>query len=419
MGLLKTLFRPNSERQEQRGDDCVRASDWGMAKVAYEAALDALEKRSPDDAESKARILEKLEGSMEALSRQHVRTALELMESGYDDDARELLELALDLTRDRALRSEIQQRLRGLERSTSRADRDIPSEPEPLWEGDEAEDVEGDDEENFAALCGALPEEIRTAYVSYGPSFQAGYLALNRGDFQSAVDALSRAMEEDPSPASYIPLELATAFLNLRRLDEARGLLEPFLEHHPDALPGYQVLCEVFWEMGAFERAEKLLASCPEELKASGAYVLLCGENLSQAGRPSDAAALYESFIKAYGRHDAVLKALAGSYETLGDLVKARDIYVDIMNQCQPCHTAADPLVQRKLADIRFQLGEYNTKVLETYLSLAQVDPSNRSLYFDRISQIYASMGNEGEARRFALFARQADEGKESVHGLP
>jgi hypothetical protein len=77
MGLLKTFFRPNPERHEQRGDTCVRAADWGMAKLAYEAALDALEKTAPGETASKARILEKLHGSMEALAREHIQTAEE------------------------------------------------------------------------------------------------------------------------------------------------------------------------------------------------------------------------------------------------------------------------------------------------------------------------------------------------------
>jgi tetratricopeptide (TPR) repeat protein len=413
MGLLKTLFRPNSEKHEQRGDDCVRASEWGMAKLAYEAALDALEKGVPGDAESKARIHEKLNGSMEALASEHVQTAQELMESGYDQDARELLELALDLTRDTSLQTDIKNRLRGVERPTSMAIQRNTTESEPFLLVDEQEDAEGSHVETFIALCGALPKDIGSAYVSYGPYFQAGYLALNKGDFEFAAEALSRAMKENPSPASFIPLELATALLNLQRLNEARRLLETFLEYHPDALPGYQVLCEVFWEMGAFDLAEALLESCPEELQNSLAYVLLFGESLSQAGRPSEAAAFYQTFMKEYGRHDAVLKALAGSYETLGNLEKARDLYIEIMNQCLSCHTRVDPLVQRKFADISFDLGEKSKTVLESYLSLAQEDPSNRPLYFNRISQIYASMGNEEDARRFSEFARQAGEGKE------
>lgn len=413
MGLLKSLFRPNPERHEQKGDACVRDSDWGMAIVAYGAALDAIEKTVPGEAAPKARILEKLHGSMDALAREHMQTAEELMESEHDEDARELLALALDLARDTALGADIKNRLKGVDRPTSMAIQGDTVESEPFPPVDEQEDAEGSDDETFMALCGLLPQDARSAYVSYGPSFRAGYLALNHGDFEFAADALSRAMEENPSPASFIPLELATALLNLQRLNEASEWLETFLKHHPDALPGYQVLCEVFWEMEAFDRAEALLEACPEELKNSLAYILIRGENLSQAGRHSEAAAFYQAFMNGYGRHDAVLMALAGSYEALGNLEKARDLYIEIMNQCRSCHTSEDHLVKRKFADISFDLNERSTKVLELYLSLAQEDPSNRPFYFERISEIYSAMGNKEEARRFHGFARQVTEAKE------
>ncbi|MFC1867792.1 tetratricopeptide repeat protein [Thermodesulfobacteriota bacterium] len=413
MGLLKALFRPNPERHEQSGDTRVRASDWGMAKLAYEAALDALEKTAPGDAESKARILEKLQGSMEALAHEHMRTAEDLIESGHDEDARELLELALELCQDPAFREDIDNLLQGMggvipEINPGQAALPVLS----VHDGDR-ENHEVGEQETFLALIGPLPDEVRRAYTSYGSSFRAGYLALNQGAFAFAADALSRAMEENPSPNSFIPIELATALLNLQRPDEAREWLETFIEHHPDALPGYQVLCEVFWEMEAFDRAEALLETCPEELKNSLAYVLLRGESLSQAGRHSEAAAFYESFMNEYGRHDAVLKVLAGSYEGLENLKEARELYIEIMNQCRSCHTRVDPLVQRKFADISFDLNERSTAVLESYLSLAQEDPSNRPFYFQRISEIYAAMGNQEEARRFHGFARQVAGGRE------
>ena len=413
MGLLKTLFRPNPEKYEQRGDSCVRISDWGMAKLAYEAALDALEKTAPGEAEPRERIIEKLQGSMGALAREHMLTAEDLIESGHDEDARELLELALDLCQDPPLRENIEGLLQGMEGA---GPEQVPGQTAPLtFSNDESDRVhqDGGEQETFMALIGLLPDEVRQAYLSYGPSFRAGYLAMNQGKFEFAADALSRAMEENPSPESFIPLELATALLNLQRLYEARELLETFLDHHPDALPGYQVLCEVFWEMGALDRAFALLEACPEELKTSLAYVLLRGESLSQAGNHSDAAAFYQAFMNEYGRHDAVLRVLAGSYEALGDLERARDLYTEIMNQCQSCLTRVDPQVQRKLADISFDLNERSTTVLESYLSLAQKDPSNRPFYFQRVSQIYDAMGNQEEARRFSEFARQAGEGKE------
>lgn len=411
MGLLKKFFSQDPEKIEQKGDAFLKASDWGRAKLEFEKALDALEKTSSDDA-SETRLRDKLVQAKEALAHEHRQAGEDLMETEYYDEARGFLQLALDLTRDPALISAVEKLMHEIARLTAGdIQMEVPqSDLTPLADD---ETYTGDqDDETFMALCSALPEEVQEAYLSYGESFKTGYLALNRGDFDLAADDLSHALEENPAPDSIIPLELATAYLNLEKLDEARRLLETFLQHHPDALPGYQVLCEVYWEIGAFDQAETLLADCPDDLKNSLAYVLLRGETLSKAGSHPEAVSYYQDFMEAYGWNEPLAIALAGTLETLGDLERARGLYAKIMDQCRSCHTRIDPLVKRKFADISFDLGQHSSAIMEMYLSLAQDDPENAPLYFLKISRIYASMGNEEEARRFRVFAQQAENGK-------
>ena len=411
MGFLKKFFSQDPEKTEQKGDAFLKASDWGRAKLEFEKALDALEKTSSDDA-SETRLRDKLVQAKGALAHEHRQAGEDLMEAEYYDEARGFLQLALDLTRDPALISAVEKLMHEIARLTAGdIQMEVPqSDLTPLADD---ETYTGDqDDETFMALCSTLPEEVQEAYLSYGESFKTGYLALNRGDFDLAADDLSHALEENPAPDSIIPLELATAYLNLEKLDEARRLLETFLQHHPDALPGYQVLCEVYWEIGAFDQAETLLADCPDDLKNSLAYVLLRGETLSKAGSHPEAVSLYQDFMEAYGWNEPLAIALAGTLETLGDLERARGLYAKIMDQCRSCHTRIDPLVKRKFADISFDLGQHSSAIMEMYLSLAQDDPENAPLYFLKISRIYASMGNEEEARRFRVFAQQAENGK-------
>jgi tetratricopeptide (TPR) repeat protein len=359
--------------------------------------------------ESEARIQHKLRQSKEALALEHKQTGESLMEQEYYDDAQELFQLALELTQDQELISAIENRMLEMERLTVS---DLQTHvPDPQVNDDAGSDEQGD--EYFMALCGTLPKEVRAAYFSYGESFKSGYQALNRGEFDLAADYLSRAMKENPAPESFVPLELATAYLNLEKLDEARRLLKTFLQYHPDALPGYQLLCEVFWEMKAFDQAEALLAACPDELKNSSAYYLLCGEAMFQAGNYSDATSFYQDFMKEFGWNEPIARALARAFETLGDFENARDMYAKIMDQCQSCNTRIDPFVKRKLADISFDLGQYSSATLEIYLTLAQEDPENSPFYYKRVSRIYSSLGNEEEARRFQLFAQQAQSEKE------
>lgn len=411
MGLFKIFFNQDPEKIEQKGDAYLRALDWGRAKLEFEKALNALEKTSSDDA-LETRIREKLFQAKSALAHEHRQTGEDLIEAECYDEAREFLQLARDLTRDPALISDVEKLMLKIARLTAGDIQMVMPQTDLTPLADDQTYTGGQDDETFMALCSVLPEEVQEAYRSYGESFKTGYLALNRGDFDLAADELSHALEENPAPDSIIPLELATAYLNLGKLDEARRLLETFLQHHPDALPGYQMLCEVYWEMGAFDQAETLLADCPDDLKNSLAYVLLRGETLSQAGRHPEAASFYQNSIRAYGWNEPLAIALADTLETLGDLESARDLYAEIMDQCRSCHTRIDPLIKRRFADISFDLGQHSSTIMEMYLSLVQDDPENAPLYFQKISRIYASMGNEEEARRFRVFAQQAENGK-------
>jgi len=62
----------------------------------------------------------------------------------------------------------------------------------------------------------------------------------------------------------------------------------------------------------------------------------------------------------------------ARTFEILGDLKNARDMYAKVMDQSRGCHTCIDPFVKRKFADISFDLGHYSSAILEMYLSLAR-----------------------------------------------
>ncbi len=411
MGLLKSILRQDPAKCEEKGDAFFDRSEWGRAKLEYEKALSQLDRRSPGYLRNEPRLQEKLSQAKEGLAREHKKTGEELIEIEYYEEAKELFELAIDLSQDRDLISDVENRLRQLE-SLSSKDIRLESDEVPV---SEKETYDSTDDEVFMALCATLPEDVRGTYLSYGEDFKAGYLALNRGEFDIAADGLSRAMENNQAPDSFIPLELASAYLNLEEYDEARRLLETFLAYHPDALPGYQLLCETFWAMRDFDQAKKLLDDCPDELKASVAYYLLRGETFFQAECFREAISLYQGFIEDYGWSNEIGKALAEAYEASGDLKSAQDIYGNIMDQCTSCHTTIDPFVKRKFADISFDLGQHSTAVLEMYLSLGQEDSQNAPFYYQRISEIYSSLGNEVEARRFQAFARQAQEEKGNV----
>ena len=408
MGLLSIFSGKAPENYEQKGDALFEANAYGKAVVEYQRALDRLGKTSPSDDGYRQKLQDKIRTSRENLALEHQQTAENLMEAGHDYDAHQYIELALELTEDPELKNALEQQLQtGEVPETEDIVNDIAEveiqEHEPDYKDEQVEDsLDGDeDDENFAALVGTLPDDVQDTYMGYGEDFKTGYLALNRGDFETAAEHLTAALEVHPDSAGYIPLELATACLNLGKHDEARRLLEAFLEHHPDALPAYQLLCEVYWETKAFDRAEELLASLPLDLEESVAGYLLRGETLFQAEKYTDAKSFYRGFFKTYEWNESIARSLAKTHEALGEMANARNIYSEIMAQCSSCHARIDPYIKQKFADLSFASGLNTTDVLELYLSLASEVPQNAVEYYQKISRIYSVQGNLEEARRF------------------
>ena len=407
MSIFKLFSGKTPEEHEQKGDELFSFDLWGKAKIEYERALDKLEKISPQNYELKTRLQEKIHQTKEALALGHEQNADDLIESGFYDDARELYILAQELTESPEQKKDLEIKLKELDFQLDRTVKeDLPDLDVEAQENQESESLEQEDE-YFRALCGTLPNEIQKDYLSYGNNFKNGYLSLNRGDFAIAADYLYRAMQENPSADSYIPLELATAYLNLGKHAEARQLLEAFLENQPQALPAYQLLCEIFWERKAFDQANALLSSVPEELTESIAVYILKGETLFHAGNFSAAKEFYRNFLETYGWNELVARALAKTHEAMNELANARNVYRQIMDQCSSCHARLDPFIKQRYADLCFDSGMYTAEILELYLALAQEVPANAADSFEKVSRIYTAQGNEGEARRFRAIAEK------------
>ena len=410
MGILNFFSGKDPEDFENKGDTLSESGAYGKAIVQYERAIEKLEKSPPWDEEYRQSLHDKIVGCREKLALEHEKMAAELMEAGHNDDARQYIELARELSEDADLQSRLEQHRVQLDKSGISAVQatlpnfDIPRNEETPEVETGASQV---DDENFTALIGTLPEDIQEAYRNYPAAFKTGYLALNQGNFEQAEEFLALALQEVDDPQSYIPLELATACLNLSKYDEACRLAESFLNHHPDALPAYQLLCDIFWETKSFDRAETLLASLPEELNESVAGYLMRGETLYQAEKYAEAKAFYREFLHKYEWQENIARALAKTHEALGEMANARYIYRDIMDQCRSCHARIDPYIKQKFADLSFASGLNTTEVLELYLSLAQEVPQQAAEYYEKISQIYAAQGNETEARRFQAISEK------------
>jgi tetratricopeptide (TPR) repeat protein len=410
MGFFDIFSGPSPEKREARGDALYGAGKWGRAKLEYEAAADALKKKGEDPA-----ALERLETKVgragEALAGDHLDHAALLVEGGNFAEAEDLLSLALEIATGRGLREKLERLLADVSRRRQeRPDEEMPAPLYGLGDDDDPEEPEAvSEDEYFQALCNTLPEPVQAAYLSYGADFRTGYIALNQGDFQSAADRLSLALEENPGPESYVPLELATARMHLGQTGEARALLAPFVEAKPDVLPAVQLLCEVYWEEKEFHRVDDLLDRLPEESARSLAVVMLRGETLQRSGKFAEARDFYLEMMARYGWKAEMAIPLAAAFEALGEMDKARDLYKEVMGRCTTCRTPVDPAIRFKYAELSFATGNPGADILELYLALARELPDRAAACYDRVSRIYQAQGNGEEARRFRSFAAQAD----------
>ena len=417
MSFFKKLSGKTPLAHEQQGDELFASDLWGKAKIEYERALEKLERSPAPDPDLRARLQEKIVGAKEALARGHKRSADDMLDAGFYDDARELYLLALELTDDPAFQTELEEKQNLLDFQMNQSvaeslpdEDDLPFEDDNLpAEKEETEYYQQDrnEDDTFLALCGALPEDVQKAYLSYGTNFKKGYLALNRGEFSVAIERLHDAIAENATAGSFIPLELATAYLNLDRHAEAQQLLETLLENQPQTLPAYQLLCEIFWEKRAFDRAEALLGAVPSELTESVAVYILKGENMFRAGNHTAARSFYQKFLKDYGWDERIALALARTHEALNELANARNLYREMMAQCQSCHSRIDPFIKERYADLCFESGMLGTDILELYLALAQEKPGKAADYYEKVSRIYAAQGNSQEAGRFQAISEK------------
>ncbi len=404
MGLFDFLSTKSYTDYEAQGDRYNKADDFGSAKLEFEKALSILEGNSvPNPTHHKERIEKKIAETMESLALQHKNTAENLIETAAFDDAAELLRLASELTENSELAGQIEDRLHDIEKKMYSHEYDIQPDYEPDMNINEPETGE----EYFFALISTMPEEDQKTYLGYGDSFEKGFIALNQGDFERAVELLSLSLDEYGSDVTHIHFELATAYLNLGEMDHAFVLLEQFIQHYPGFIRAYEMLCDIYWEKESYEKAIELLMACPDDIKTDVSINLLMGEALVRAEKLQEAKSFYLEFIKYNGMNQHIARALAQTYEALKETGKAREVYEGILNSCNGCGMKTDSFVKYRYAELSYAAGEIPGSILELYISLCQEDPANRETYYKRISDIYSKRGHHDEAKRYRLFAEQ------------
>ncbi len=401
MVFLKIFSGRSPEGFEKKGDTYAEKMEYGLAIIEYEKGLGKLDDRSSGDKNYRTKLAEKVVSAKEALARLHIRNGEDLVSASVFDEAEDLFDLAAGLTEDKELALKIENRLKEI-RKKSRGTENI--EMIPLNSQDEEGEFIHTEDEHFTAIISTLSPEENKVYQSYGNNFKAGYVALHNGNFKTADEKLSLALNENQNN-SFVPIELATAKINLGRYDDALRLLKGFILHFPASTRAYTLICEILWERRDFDQAQNFLLSCLPEISESVPVMILKGETCFYQKKFDEAVSIYLGVIEKNGWDEHIARFLAKTYEALGLKEEARSVYGEIMGKCQGCGKRPDPYIMQRYAENSFALGDYSTRVLEMFLNLTKTDPENQKHYFQKISTIYSHLGNHKESQRFLEFA--------------
>lgn len=404
MGLFSFLIK-SPEKKETAGDAFFNASKFGLAKLEYESALELIEKKHPDDAAMKDRVLEKLKNSRESLALQHLETGDKLIESNALDEAERMFSLALSLTEKPELQQTLKERIALT--ITDRPEDEYDYEVDQMDETTE-EPEDYDAEHEFEVLCMTLSEEMGQAYKSYGETFKEGFLALSHGDFEQAVELFQRAMEENPSDDSHIPIELATALIHLGQAEKAIEHLTSYLKNNPSSFHGISMLCDIFCELKRFDLAHGVVEQSPETIRESAGGARLNGHIFYLEGDYTQAEEIFRDVLDAKGWNTDVARELAMTLTASDQTGEAKALYADLLNQCAGCGQRLNPLDKKAFADLSLKMNDYSDKILKLYLELANDHEEIRSDCFSKASMIFSRNGNEKEAARFKKLAEAA-----------
>lgn len=407
MGLF-SFFLKSPQKSEDKGDADFEAGKFGPAKLAYETALDLLEKKDPEDSAANERLVEKLRKSREALALEHLRTGDSLIEADVPDEAENLFSIALSLTENSELKARLEKRLvsSGFEISEDRwAETEDTQEKSDHHASDHHDMGDDNREHEFEVLCATMPEEMAEAYRSYGETFKEGYLALSQGDFARAVEKLEQAMEEAPSWDLFIPVEFATALIHNGQSERAIEVLTRNVQDNPGSIHGISLLCDLLCEFKQFETAHDVIDQAPQKIRQSQGCRFHKGRIYYLQGDYQEAETIYKKALDSGGWQEDIARELAGTLDAAGKKEEALSLYADILNKCSGCGQRPNPLDKKAFADISFEMKDFSDKTLKLYLDLANEYPEIASECFDKVSLIYLKSGNEKEAKRFQQLA--------------
>ncbi len=196
-------------------------------------------------------------------------------------------------------------------------------------------------EAEYRALLDTKPDYV-AAHLGRGDALMALGLAGR------AAEAYAKALEYQPGSSS-VKLKLAAAYVQDRKPDQARPLVQDVLAQEPDNATALALMGDILLAEGdapgaiaRYDAAYKRSGTSDHLLKLAAAYLA--------AGRTDEAKKRYEEAINRFPYRPEGHEGLGDVYAKLGDKAKAIAAYKEALKRAGPA--AAKEAIARKVVDL-------------------------------------------------------------------
>lgn len=420
---MSNLFGGTFESNRDDGDSLFDAGAWGEARLAYERAM----KKGGDTPGDQLEAVKEREAECRLmLAKVRIEEADSLADSGELEEARSLLEDAVDICKAAEVAEMIADRRTRYE---AEAARQLAGEEEEMTE-----------EELLAILAGTWIDSQAEEYASLPDEFRTALLMGHDGDHEGAAELIASVIEGEAAPLSprYAHLELGKELVAAQRLEEAIGALNTFVELTEDEdeaeeliMGALTILGTVLLQLDRTDEADEALVRATRISTDNHVAFLNLGIFLRNRGELDRSLTALERAVELMGqmRPDfRVVREIAFTYMAMGRKEEAeKNLYAVIEHQAsQGNHDQFDPEAAVPLARLYEKKGEidmaadlfrhlavgYDTANHYTYnleaarlLKLRGGDPDLISRYSARAEELASDEDQKAAARAMTVAA--------------
>lgn len=388
MGLFKKFFTVDPAALEKKADALFAAGDFGLAKLAYEKALDGHADRD------QASLVNRIRECTDAIARRRIDEAQSYLAEGAIELAAHELEGALEVATTDALREEAQRLLDGLEAEDAR---------------EQADSHEMTDEERIALIAGQWQDEQADEYEGYGQRLFDALVAMQSERFEEAREGLE-AIANGAEEPQYLWLELGRARLLTEDLAGGKEALERFLdaldtqEGGETRLAAHLALARLADEGGNFEEAMSHFEGAVNAMPEDHRPYLAMGAFLRNKGHGGEALEVLRTSLKLSKTATVdwrLLEELGLAHDAVGKTEEARSFLEQVIAFFAQNQVTDFPIpTATTLARLYETDGRFD-RAADMYRGLSQGgDRANHALYHYEAGRLLRELGLHDEAHR-------------------